>query len=68
MPITEEETNKAQFRLTYEELFHQGNLAIADELIAPDCIVYVEYVADQLGEPDYLSALHALQQAAGEGS
>jgi thiol peroxidase len=33
-----------------------------------DRIVYVEYVADQLGEPDYLSALHALQQAAGEGS
>jgi thioredoxin-dependent peroxiredoxin len=33
-----------------------------------DRIVYVEYVADQLGEPDYHSALHALQQAAGEGS
>ncbi len=31
-------------------------------------IVYAEYVADQLGEPDYLSALHALKPAAGEGS
>jgi thiol peroxidase len=30
-------------------------------------IVYVEYVADQLGEPDYPSALHALQQAVVEG-
>src|SRR5579863_6128982 len=31
-----------------------------------DRIVYVEYVADQLGEPDYLSALHALKPAAVE--
>jgi hypothetical protein len=31
-------------------------------------IVSVEYVADQLGEPSYLSALHALKQAAVEGS
>lgn len=38
METTEEETNKAQFRRTYEEMFNQGNLAIADELIAPDCI------------------------------
>ena len=33
-----EEINKAQFRRSYEEMFNQGNLAIADELIAPDCI------------------------------
>jgi steroid delta-isomerase-like uncharacterized protein len=38
MSTTEEETNKAQFRRTYEEMFNQGNLAVADELIAPDCI------------------------------
>src|SRR5215467_1553729 len=38
MSTTEEETNKAQFRRTYEEMFHQGNLAIAEELITPDCI------------------------------
>ncbi len=38
MATTEVETNKAQFRRTYEEMFHQGNLAVADELIAPDCI------------------------------
>ena len=31
-------------------------------------IVYVEYVADQLGEPDYLSALHTLKLAAVEAS
>ncbi len=35
---TTEEENKAQFRRTYEEMFNQGNLAVADELIAPDCI------------------------------
>jgi thiol peroxidase len=26
-------------------------------------IVYAEYVADQLGEPDYLTALQAVEQA-----
>jgi steroid delta-isomerase-like uncharacterized protein len=38
MSTAEEETNKAQLRRTYEELFNQGNLAKVDELIAPDCI------------------------------
>jgi steroid delta-isomerase-like uncharacterized protein len=38
MSTTEEETNKAQFRRTYEEMFNQGNLAKVDELIAPDCL------------------------------
>jgi thioredoxin-dependent peroxiredoxin len=33
-----------------------------------DHIVYAEYVADQFSEPDYLTALHALQQAAMESS
>jgi thioredoxin-dependent peroxiredoxin len=31
-----------------------------------DRIVYVEYVADQLSEPNYSAALHAVQQAAGQ--
>jgi thiol peroxidase len=31
-----------------------------------DRIVYAEYVADQLCEPDYSAALQAVQQAAGE--
>jgi steroid delta-isomerase-like uncharacterized protein len=35
---TTEEGNKAQFRRTYEELFNQGNLTIAEEVIAPDCV------------------------------
>jgi predicted ester cyclase len=35
MPTTETE-NKAQLRRIYEEMFNQGNLVIADELIAPD--------------------------------
>ena len=38
MSTTEEETNKAQFYRTYEEMFNQGNLANVDELIALDCI------------------------------
>jgi steroid delta-isomerase-like uncharacterized protein len=32
------EDNKTQFRRTLEELFNQGDLAIADELFAPDFI------------------------------
>ena len=33
-----EAENKANFRRTYEEMFNQRNLAIADELIAPEFI------------------------------
>ncbi len=35
MPTSEEE-NKAQYRRTFEEVFNQGNLALVDELVAPD--------------------------------
>jgi thiol peroxidase len=31
-----------------------------------DCIIYAEYVADQLREPDYAAALQAVRQAAME--
>ena len=31
-----------------------------------DCIAYVEYVADQLSEPDYITAMQAVQRAAAE--
>jgi hypothetical protein len=34
------EKNKAQFRRTYEELFNQGNFAVANELVTPDFINY----------------------------
>ena len=30
------EENKAQYRRTFEEMFNQGNLAIVDDLVAPD--------------------------------
>ncbi len=32
-----------------------------------DCIVYVEYLADQRREPEYDAALEAVQQAARQG-
>ncbi len=35
---TTEEANKTLFRRTYEELFNQGNLASAEELVAPDFV------------------------------
>jgi thioredoxin-dependent peroxiredoxin len=31
-----------------------------------DCIAYAEYVADQLSEPDYITAMQAVQRAAAE--
>jgi hypothetical protein len=34
MSTTEE--NKAHYRRTFEEVFNQGNLALVDELVAPD--------------------------------
>ncbi len=37
MPTSEEE-NKAQYRRLYEEMFNKGDLAIVDDLVAPDCI------------------------------
>jgi steroid delta-isomerase-like uncharacterized protein len=33
---TSEEVNKTQYRRTFEEVFNQGNLALVDELVAPD--------------------------------
>ena len=33
---TAEEENKALYRRTFEEVFNQGNLAIVDDLVAPD--------------------------------
>ena len=30
------EVNKTQYRRTFEEVFNQGNLALVDELVAPD--------------------------------
>ena len=33
---TREEENKTQYRRTFEEVFNQGNLALVDELVAPD--------------------------------
>ena len=34
------EENKAHYRRTFEEVFSQGNLAIVDDLIAPDFLNY----------------------------
>jgi steroid delta-isomerase-like uncharacterized protein len=33
---TSKEENKALYRRTFEEVFNQGNLAIVDDLVAPD--------------------------------
>ena len=33
---TSEEENKTHYRRTFEEVFNQGNLALVDDLVAPD--------------------------------
>jgi len=33
---TSEEENKVHYRRTFEQVFNQGNLALVDELVAPD--------------------------------
>jgi steroid delta-isomerase-like uncharacterized protein len=35
------EENKAQIRRIYEEVFNKGNLAVADELMAPNYVFHV---------------------------
>jgi steroid delta-isomerase-like uncharacterized protein len=37
------EENKRAFRRTYEEVFNQGTLAVADEVVAPDCVDHEEH-------------------------
>jgi steroid delta-isomerase-like uncharacterized protein len=34
------EVNKTQYRRTFEEVFNQGNLALVDELVAPDFLYH----------------------------
>ena len=35
------EENKAKIRRIYEEVFHKGNMAVADEIIAPNYVLHV---------------------------
>ncbi len=44
------ETNKENARRTFEEVINQGNMALADELFAPD------YVGHAAGVPDFRGA------------
>jgi thioredoxin-dependent peroxiredoxin len=57
-----------QFGLDYGVWFKEWRLLQRSVLVIDrnDRIVYAEYVADQLREPDYAAALQAVQQAAME--
>jgi hypothetical protein len=41
--------NKTAFRRTYKEVFNQGHLAVADEVIAPDFVDREEHPGNALG-------------------
>jgi thiol peroxidase len=57
-----------QFGLDYGVLLKEWHLLQQAVFVIDrhDRIVYVEYVADQLREPNYITALQVVQQAAGE--
>lgn len=60
---TIEAENKAQFRRVYEEVLNQGNLAVADEVIAPDFLDHEEHRGNKPG-PESLRTLAAMLRTA----
>ena len=58
-----EERNKAQFRRTYEEGLNQGDLAVADELIDPECLDHEAHPGGDRG-PESMRALITMLRTA----
>jgi steroid delta-isomerase-like uncharacterized protein len=61
--MTTEERNKAGFRRVYEEGLNEGNLAVADELIAPDFIDHEAHPGTSSG-PESLRQLITMLRTA----
>ena len=62
--MSERETeNKASFRRTYEEMFNQGNLTIADELISPEFINHEAPPGSNRGPESMREAVTMLRRA-----
>jgi steroid delta-isomerase-like uncharacterized protein len=57
------EENKSAFRRTYEEIFNQGRLDVADEVIAPDCIDREEHPGNVPG-PESVRTVAAMLRTA----
>ena len=58
-----EERNKAQFRRTYEEGLNRGDLAVADELIDPECLDHEAHPGGDRG-PESMRALITMLRTA----
>ena len=54
------EGNKAIARRLYEEAFNTGNIAVVDELVAPNMVLHYDYPADIPGLADTQLGLEAI--------
>src|SRR4028118_625873 len=61
--INTEERNKAQFRRTYEEGLNRGDLAVADELIDPECLDHEAHPGGDRGPESMRTLITMLRTA-----
>lgn len=57
------EDNKTIVRRLHEEVWGKGNVAIVDELIAPNIVVHFHYPADVSVPAEYLQSLEEFKQS-----
>lgn len=57
------EDNKAIVRRLHEEVWGKGNVALVDELIAPNIVVHFHYPADISVPAQYLQSLEEFKQS-----
>lgn len=61
--MTVEERNKAGFRRVYEEGLNGGNLAVADELIDPECLDHEAHPGGNRGPESFRQLITMLRTA-----
>ena len=61
--MTTEERNKAGFRRMYEEGLNRGNLAVADELIDPECLDHEAHPGGNRGPESFRQLITMLRTA-----
>jgi predicted ester cyclase len=61
--MTVEERNKAGFRRVYEEGLNGGNLAVADELIDPECLDHEAHPGANRGPESFRQLITMLRMA-----
>ncbi|MDA2915181.1 ester cyclase, partial [Acidobacteriia bacterium AH_259_A11_L15] len=58
------EANKAAIRRFFEEVFNEGNLAVVDELVAPNYVLHDPASPDAAGGPEGLKEIVTEYRAA----